>query len=66
MDRWTLVISGGGAHHSGSPTDIDALASEFLAKLKASGHMAFASMTAAGMSFEIAEPKAPPPSDEEV
>ena len=60
MDRWTLIITGGGAHHTGHDTDVDALAAEFIEKLRASGQMAFGSMTAAGMSFDLEPaPKAP-------
>jgi hypothetical protein len=38
MDRYTVIITGSGPHHSGAPNDIDAILGRCLADLRASGH----------------------------
>lgn len=38
MDRFSVVITGVGSHHSAQATDIDALLSSFVAQLRAAGH----------------------------
>jgi len=60
-DRWTLVISGEGPHHSGQGADVDALAADFLLRLRAGGHRAAGSLTAHGQSFALEAPIAERP-----
>ena len=57
-DRWTIVISGAGPHHSAQATDVDALAAEFMMRLRAGGHQASGALTANSMSFPIEAPPA--------
>lgn len=56
-DRWTIVISGAGSHHSAQASDVDALAAEFMMKLRAAGHQASGALTANSMSFPIDAPQ---------
>jgi hypothetical protein len=38
MGNWHLSVQGVGPHHSGKPTDADALGKELVAKLRQAGH----------------------------
>ena len=38
MDRWALVITGMGPHHSGQDVDVEKLAADFITAMRAAGH----------------------------
>lgn len=60
-ERFSIIITGAGAHHTGADSDADKIAAKLLGELRANGHEAEAKFVARGAEEALAPPAAAEP-----
>lgn len=60
MDRYSVVITGAGPHHSAQAADVDALLAAFVAQLRALGHADVRCRLTTNAREELLEPASAP------